>query len=87
MASYEKVTNAGNVSGRNVFKARFATNPCSDIPQLQAWDDYTMDSVDQQILAGTPANALKPLAAGASTEAASVGDSWVPGAASEGKPE
>ncbi len=78
MASYEKVTNAGNVAGRNVFKARFATNPCSDIPQLQAWDDYQMDSVDQQVLAGTDDNTNKPLVAAASTDAAAVGAPWVP---------
>ena len=56
MATYEQVTNAGNLAGQNVFKARFGVEPCSDTPQLQAWDDHDLDSVAGESLQGTNHN-------------------------------
>lgn len=84
MATWELVTNAANVDSRNVFKARFETNACSDIPQLQAWDDFSLNSVASQILAGFTANSDESLVAAASTDAASTGAAWVPGSATPG---
>lgn len=84
MAQWELVTNAADVASRNVFKARFETNPCSDIPQLQAWDDYNLTTVASQILAGFAANSEESLVAAASTEAAATGANWVPASAAAG---
>jgi hypothetical protein len=84
MAQYELVTTAANVASKHVFRARFNTNPCSDIPQLQAWDDYNLNSVASQILAGFTANANEPLVAAASTDAAATGAAWAPGSAVAG---
>lgn len=56
MPTYEQVANAGNLAGQNVYKARFGVNPCSDIPQLQAWDDYNMNTTIGESLVGTDNN-------------------------------
>lgn len=90
MATYEQVVvaggggAAGNVDGRNVYKAKFATNPCSDAPQLQAWDDYAMNSTVIESLVGTVHNGGESLIAAAHTTDVSPGDDWVPAAAGAG---
>ena len=84
MAQFELVTTAANVDSKHVFRARFNTNACSDIPQLQAWDDYNLNTVASQILAGFTANANESLVAAASTDAASTGAAWVPASAGAG---
>lgn len=82
MASFVQITGgavpptAANVDSRNVFKARFTTNPCSDVPHLQAWDDFNLNSTLQQILAGFTANGNQSLVAAISTDAASSGADW-----------
>jgi hypothetical protein len=56
MATYEQVSNAGDLAGQNVYKAVFATEDCSDMPQLQSWDDEDMDTVASESLQGTTNN-------------------------------
>lgn len=84
MPTYEQVLNAGNIDGQNVFRVRFATNPCSDIPQLQAWDDFNANSVIGEQLAGTPGNGNKPLVAAKHTTGGPSGAAWVPASATPG---
>lgn len=84
MPTYEQVVNAGNRDGRNVYKVRFATNPCSDIPQLQAWDNHEMNTVVSESLAGTQANGNKSLVAAAHVTNTKTGGEWVPATASAG---
>jgi hypothetical protein len=84
MPTYERVANAGDVAGQNVYKVRFAGAPCSDVPQLQAWDDHLMTTTLVESLAGTVANGNKSLVAAASTSAGATGVNWVPGTAAPG---
>jgi hypothetical protein len=87
MATYEQVTAdgvAGNVDGQNVYKLTFGVNDCSDIPQLQAWDDFNLDSVAGESLAGTEHNDNESLVAAQHTTNASSGAAWVPANASAG---
>lgn len=83
MAVYEQVVSggaggAGNVNGRNVYRVKFAGNACSDIPHLQAWDDYNMSSTSIESLVGTPGNGQKPLVAAAHVTNVRTGGPWVP---------
>ena len=84
MAQFELVTTAANVASKHTFRARFNTNPCSDVPQLQAWDDFNLNSVASQVLSGFTANSNESLVAAASTDAAATGAAWAPGAAVAG---
>lgn len=90
MATYEQVVidggggAAGNVEGRNIYKVVFNTNDCSDTPQLQAWDDYNMNSVDSESLQGTELNSQESLLAAAHTTNAKTGGPWVPENSSAG---
>lgn len=90
MPTYEQVVvaggggAAGNLDGRNVYKIVFGTNPCSDLPQLQAWDDYNMNTVAIETLAGTVNNGEKPQVAAAHTTNIKTGGAWVPATASAG---
>lgn len=90
MPTYEQVVSggagaAGDVDGRNVYKVRFATNPCSDQPQLQAWDDYNMNTTTMESLVGTSNNGLEPLVAAAHTTNIRTGGAWVPAGAAAGE--
>jgi hypothetical protein len=89
MATYEQVVSgglggAGNVDGRNVYKIVFATNDCSDLPQLQAWDDHDMNSVASESLAGTTNNGEESQILAAHTSNIKTGGPWAPAAASAG---
>jgi len=90
MPIYEQVTvaggggAAGNVDGRNVYKVLFATNPCSDMPQLQAWADYHLNGVAIESLLGTTNNGLKSQVAAAHVTNIHTGGPWVPASASAG---
>jgi hypothetical protein len=84
MAQWELVTTAANGASKHVFRARFNTNPCSDVAQLQAWDDFNPNSVASQMLAGFTANSNESLVAAASTDAAATGASWAPANATAG---
>ena len=87
MATYEQVTaneTAGDVDGRNVYKVVFGTNACSDMPQLQAWDDHNMNSVAIESLDGTVNNDQESQVAAAHTTNTKTGGSWVPESASAG---
>jgi hypothetical protein len=75
---------AGDADGRNVFKVRFATNPCSDMPQLQAWDDENMNTVVSESLQGTVGGGNQPQIAAAHTSNIKTGGPWVPAANSAG---
>jgi hypothetical protein len=89
MPTYEQVVSpgaggaAGNLAGRNVFRVRFATNPCSDQPQLQAWDDYAMNSTTIESLIGTP-GVPRSMVAAAHTTNVPTPATWVPAQASAG---
>lgn len=78
MPTYEQVAGAGDGAAQNVYKLRFDTNDCSDMPQLQAWDDYTMTTVASESLSGTEANAGESLVAAAHTTNAATPASWPP---------
>jgi hypothetical protein len=76
MAQYEQIPLAGNQDAQNVFQITFATNPCSDLPQVTAWDDYNMNTVAIQSIAGTVGNGSKSSVLIADTSDASSGDDW-----------
>jgi hypothetical protein len=81
MPTYERVAGAGEVAAQNVYKIRFAANPCSDMPQLQAWDDHLMTTVASESLAGTVGNGNKSLVAAAHvSNGAPPIPTWVPAA-------
>jgi len=82
MATYEQVANAGNLAGQNVYKARFGSEDCSDLPQLQAWDDYEMTTTDVESLAGTDNNGLESQILAAHTTGFDPGAGWATGLAS-----
>ena len=87
MPTYERVANAGDVAGQNVYKVRFAGAPCSDVPQIQAWDDHTMSTVVSESLAGTSGidgNGGKSLVAAAHTTGTPTITPWVPASAVAG---
>jgi hypothetical protein len=84
MPTYEQVANAGNVAGQNVYKVRFAGAPCSDVPQLQAWDDHLMTTTLVESLAGTAGNGNESLVAAAHTTPGATGAAWVPASATPG---
>jgi hypothetical protein len=84
MPVYEQVANAGNVAGQNVYRVRFGGSPCSDVPQLQAWDDYQMSATASESLAGTAGNGFRSLVAAAHTTGGPVPEPWVPAAATPG---
>lgn len=90
MPTYERVVDpggagaAGDANGRNVYKVRFATNPCSDQPQLQAWDNENMNTVASESLQGTVNGGNKPQIAAAHTTNVRTGGAWVPASASAG---
>lgn len=91
MATYEQVVDeagsgrAGDENGRNVYKVRFGNEPCSDQPQLQAWDDHNMNTVASESLQGTAVNGGVPLIAAAHTTNIRTGGAWVPASASAGE--
>jgi hypothetical protein len=78
MPVYEQVANAGNVAGENVYKIRFAGAPCSDVPQIQAWDDHNMTTTASESLSGTSASGGQSMVAAAHTTAAPTTTPWVP---------
>jgi len=90
MATYEQVVVTGgggapgDVDGRNVYKIVFGTNDCSDMPQLQAWDDYNMNAVAGESLQGTVVNGGESQIAAAHTSNVKTGGVWVPTNASAG---
>lgn len=90
MPTYEQVVDeagsgrAGDANGRNVYKVRFGSNACSDQPQLQAWDDFNVNTVVSESLAGTAGNGNKSLMAAAHTTNIRTGGAWVPAAAVAG---
>lgn len=84
MPTYEQVTGAGNVEAQNVYRLLFASAPCSDVPQLQAWDDHQMASTASESLAGTVANGHVSLVAAADTSDGPVADGWVPASPAAG---
>ena len=57
---------------------------CSDQPQLQAWDDYNMNSVVAESLVGMANNGGESLVGAAHVTNAKTGGPWVPGSASAG---
>jgi hypothetical protein len=81
MPTYEQVANAGNLAGQNVYRVVFGGAACSDVPQLQAWDDYQMTTTVSESLAGTSVNALKSLVAAAHTSAVATAGGWATGLA------
>lgn len=85
MATYEQVTNAGDVDGRYVYRVQFGSEDCSDQPQLQAWDDHNMNTVASESLAGTAGNGNVPQMAAAHTTNHATGGAWVPASASAGE--
>jgi len=89
MATYEQVVSggaggAGNVDGRNVYKARFGSADCSDMPQLQAWDDEDMNSVAIESLQGTDNNGGESQVVAAHTTNIKTGGPWAPASGSAG---
>lgn len=91
MPTYERVVDpagsgsAGDEDGRNVYKIRFATNGCSDQPQLQAWDDEGLDTVTSETLQGTVGGGNQPQIAAAHTTNIRTGGPWVPASSSAGE--
>jgi hypothetical protein len=81
MPTYEQVSAAGDVVGQNVYKARFGVNPCSDMPQLQAWDDHNLNSVAVESLQGTTVNGDESQVAAAHTTNNATILNWVPAVA------
>lgn len=75
---------AGNVDGKHVYKIVFGTNGCSDMPQLQAWDDYHCNSTTIESLAGTTLNGGKSQIGAAHTTNINTGGPWLPTTASAG---
>ena len=78
MATYEQVANAGDEAGQNVYKVLFATEDCSDMPQLQAWDDEDMDGVAVESLQGTTNNLGESQVVAAHTSNFDPGAGWAP---------
>jgi len=84
MPTYEQVSAAGDVVGQNVYKARFGVNDCSDMPQLQAWDDYALNTVAIESLQGTALNGDESQVAAAHVTNNATILNWVPAVATAG---
>lgn len=90
MPTYEQVVDplgagdAGDLNGRNVYKIRFDTEPCSDQPQLQAWDDFNMNTTVSESLVGTANNGGESLMAAAHTTNIRTGGAWAPASGNAG---
>jgi hypothetical protein len=84
MPTYEQVNNAGDIDGQHVYKVRFGVNPCSDMPQLQAWDDHDMNTVNVESLQGTVNNGGVSQIAAAHTTNINTGGPWAPATMDEG---
>jgi len=87
MPSFEKVAGgagsaggAGDVDGRFVYRVLFGGSPCSDQPQLQAWDDEALATTASESLVGTVNNGGKSQIAAAHTTNTATGGQWVPAA-------
>ncbi len=76
MATYQNIPLAGNIPGQNVFRITFGTYDCSDIPQVTAWDDYLMNTVIKESLAGTTGNGSVSSICVADTEPGATVDGW-----------
>jgi len=86
MSIPSKVVGAGNIStARNVFKVAFSQNT-SNIPTLEAWDDYTFATTTHEIFTGTSGNSnLSMIGAIATTPGLTAPASdWMPAAPSAG---
>jgi hypothetical protein len=76
MPTYQRIPLAGNIAGQNVCRFTFADNPCSDVPQLTAWDDYNMNTTTKESLAGTVGNGNVSAICIASTHAGATSNGW-----------
>jgi hypothetical protein len=91
MPTFEQVVDeagagrAGDQDGRNVYKVLFDTEPCSDQPQLQAWDDENLNTLIGESLVGTIESSGESMIAAAHTTNIKTGGAWVPGASSAGE--
>jgi len=74
MATYDQIPEAGNIDSSNALRVTFATNDCSDVPQLTAWDDETMLTTAKELINGSGGISYYCAVA---TESATPGADWV----------
>jgi len=81
MPTFEQIPLAGNQDAQNVFRITIGDFPCSDLPRITAWDDYNMNTVSAESLAGTPANGNVSSICAIDTTLSSSGTDWATGLA------
>lgn len=80
MAIPSKVVGAGNSSAaQNVFRITFS-EATSDIPRLEAWDDYAFNTVTHEVFTGTSGNSSEPMIGAVDTTDAAPASTWMPAA-------
>lgn len=81
MSTHVRVPGAGNQNRQFAFRCAFSGADQSDIPQLQAWDDFTCATTVSESLTGTPGNSSKSMIAVKSTHTGPAGVNWATGLA------
>jgi len=78
MSIPSKIVGAGNNStAQNVVRITFS-EATSDIPKLEAWDDYAFSTVLHEVFTGTSGNGSKPMIGAVATTDAAPISAWMP---------
>lgn len=84
MAIPSKVVGAGNNStAQNVFRVTFS-EATSNIPTLEAWDNFSFNTITHEVFTGTTGNGNLPMLSAVATTATGPASDWVPVAATSG---
>lgn len=81
MSEYVQISGAGNQNTQNVLRVVFSGADQSDIPQLQAWADFNLNTTNIEALQGTPVNGERSMLVAKSTHAGPSGVDWPVGLA------
>jgi len=84
MAIPSKIVGAGNNStAQNVIKVTFS-EATSNIPTLEAWDNFSFNSIAHEIFTGTTGNGDIPMLSAVATTDAGPSSDWLPSSATAG---